>query len=147
MHFNPQANYNGQWVDLKPLHTEGEGFAEYPKRKPYALTKIYIPLNLGIKYYFNNKWALAGGVSSRLSFTDYIDDIHTTYIDPDLFYKYLSSEKAFLASQLYSRSRTPWKVRPDVAKADNKDNDSYVTYFLTLSIRLDKYTPFYYPKL
>jgi len=147
MHFNPQTYYNGQWVNLKPLHLEGEGFAEYPDRKPYSLVKIYVPLDLGVKYYFNNKWALAGGVASRLSFTDYIDDIHTTYIDPNLFYKYLGPDKAYLASQLYSRSRTPWKVRPDIAKADNTDNDSYVTFYLRLSIRLDKYTPFYYPKL
>lgn len=29
-HFNPQARLNSRWVDLQPLHTEGEGFAEYP---------------------------------------------------------------------------------------------------------------------
>jgi hypothetical protein len=98
-----------------------------------------------MKYYFDNKWALSGGVMNRITFTDYIDDISTTYIDPNLFYKYLSPQKAALAAQLYQRSLTPWKVRPDIDKADHTNKDSYITFFLTLSIRLDKYTPFYYP--
>jgi len=144
-HFNPQTQLNGEWVNLKPLHTEGEGFPEYPKRKPYALTKIYIPINFGMKYYFNNKWALSAAVMNRVTFTDYIDDISTTYIDPNLFYKYLSPTKAAQAAQLYQRSLTPWKVKPDIDKADHTNKDSYVTFVLTLSIRLDKYTPFYYP--
>lgn len=146
-HFNPKTLYNGQWVNLRPLHLEGEGFPEYPDRKQYALTKVYIPINFGVKYYFDNKWAISGGLMTRCTFTDYIDDIHTTYIDPNLFYKYLSPEKAFLASQLYSRSITPWKVKPDIIKADHTDNDSYITFFIALHIRLDKYTPFYYPNL
>lgn len=147
LHFNSEAELNGQWYKLKPLRLEGQGFAEYPDRKPYALTKVYVPINMGVKYYFNNKWALSTGMMSRLTFTDYIDDISTTYIDPSLFYKYLSPQNAAIATQLYSRSRTPWKVKPDIEKADRTDKDNYITFFLTLSIRLDKYTPFYYPKL
>lgn len=145
LHFNPKAELNGEWVNLKPLHLEGEGFAEYPDRKPYSLLKIYVPINYGVKFYLSNKWAITGGMANRLTFTDYIDDISTTYIDPLLFYKYLSPQKALIASQLYQRSRTPWKVRPDVEKADHTDKDSYVTFFLTLSIKLTKYTPYYYP--
>jgi len=86
-------------------------------------------------------------VLMRKTFTDYIDDIHTTYIDPQLFYEYFPPAKAAIASQLYARSRTPWKVKPGIEKADHKDLDSYVTLFIGLSIRLDKYIPFYYPKL
>ena len=34
--FNPQAeNSNGQWVDLQPLGTEGQGTTAYPERKKY----------------------------------------------------------------------------------------------------------------
>jgi len=51
-HFNPRTKLNGQWVDLAPLHLEGQGFKEYPTRKPYKLTQFYIPLNVGVKYYF-----------------------------------------------------------------------------------------------
>ncbi|HXC06074.1 MAG TPA: DUF6089 family protein, partial [Bacteroidia bacterium] len=58
-HFNPQGSYRNPatgdtyWVDLRPLHTEGEGFAEYPDRKEYSLTQINIPMGAGIKYFFS----------------------------------------------------------------------------------------------
>ena len=32
------------------LHTEGEGFAEYPDRKEYKLKQINFPVGAGIKY-------------------------------------------------------------------------------------------------
>jgi hypothetical protein len=38
--FKPQAQLAGKWVDLQPLSTEGQGFAEYPDRKPYKLNQI-----------------------------------------------------------------------------------------------------------
>ena len=143
-HFNPQTILNGTKVDLQPLHLEGQGFPEFPERKPYKLTQIYIPIALGVKYYFNNTYALSGGVNFRHTFTDYIDDISTTYIDPTLFYKYLPADQAKLAIQLYSRSLTPSKVQPGIEKAHHYDNDSYVTIFLMLSIRLSSGVRFYY---
>lgn len=147
MHFNPKAKLNGSWYTLQSLRLEGQGFQEYPDREPYARTKIYIPINFGVKYYFNNRFGLSAGMMSRVSFTDYMDDISTTYIDPTLFDKYFTPEKAAVAKQLYSRSLTPWKVRPDIPKADHTDKDSYVTFYLRLSIRLDKKLYIYYPKL
>ncbi len=87
-HFNPQAQLNGTWINLQPLHLEGQGFKEYPNREPYKLTQIYLPASIGIKYYFNNRWAISSGLLFRKTFTDYIDDISTTYIDPQLFYNY-----------------------------------------------------------
>ena len=143
-HFNPQANYQGNWVDLKPLRLEGEGFAEYPDRKPYKLLQVYIPVTFGLKVYVNNTFAVSAGFIFRKTFTDYIDDIHTTYIDPTLFDKYLSAPQAALAKQLYSRSITPWKVKPNILKANPNDNDSYTTLFLTLSVRFGGGAKFYY---
>jgi hypothetical protein len=146
-HFKPQTQLDGKWIDLQPLSLEGEGFKEYPDRKPYKLTQIYIPINVGFKYYIDNKWAVSTGLLMRKTFTDYIDDISTTYIDPQLFYNYLPPAKATIASRLYSRSRTPWKVKPGIYKADHTDLDSYITFFIGISIRLSKYTPFYYPNM
>ncbi len=143
-HFNPKTYYQGQWVALKPLHTEGEGFAEYPDRKPYHLLQFYIPVTIGLKIYINNTFAVSAGFIFRKTFTDYIDDIHTTYIDPALFDKYLSPSQAVLAKALYSRSITPWKVKPNIFKANPNDNDSYVTLFFTLSVRFGGGPRFFY---
>src|SRR5687767_448355 len=46
--FDPLTN---QWVALKPLRTEGQGFAEFPDRKEYKLSQLNIPMGVGIKYF------------------------------------------------------------------------------------------------
>jgi len=157
-HFNPKAYYNGQWVALKPLRTEGEGFSglnsytdpvtgkttSVPYPKNYHLLQVYIPLTVGLKIYINNTFAVSAGLIFRKTFTDYLDDVHTYYIDPSLFDKYLSPSQATLAKALYSRSITPWKVKPAIFKANPNDNDSYVTMFLTLSMRFGGGPRFFY---
>ncbi len=143
-HFNPKTKLNDEWVELQPLRLEGQGFTEYPDRQQYSLLQLYIPVTVGVKYYINNKLALSGGVNFRQTFTDYIDNLSTTYIDPTLFEKYLQPDQASLAMQLYSRSKTPEKVRPDIEKANSQNNDTYVTVFFSLSFRLNKRVLFYY---
>ncbi len=143
-HFNPQSQLNGEWINLQPLHLEGEGFTEYADRKPYKLTQLYLPVSAGFKYYLNNRFSASGGITFRKTFTDYIDDISTTYIDPSLFDKYLSADQALLAKQLYSRSLRPDKVKPGIVKANSSNKDTYVTIFVSISMYLDKYIPFYY---
>jgi len=140
-HFNPQTMYQGQWVNLKPLRTEGEGFAgidtfnHLPFPKNYHRLQLYIPLTVGLKIYFTNNIAMSAGITFRHTFTDYIDDVSGVYVDPSLFDKYLSPSQAILAKQLYERSLTPWKVRAGIERGDPTQNDSYTTIFLTLSIR------------
>ncbi|MBS1731141.1 MAG: outer membrane beta-barrel protein [Bacteroidetes bacterium] len=141
-HFNPKTQLNGQTVELAPLHLEGQGFPEYTDRKPYSLVSFYIPLVVGVKYFIDNKYALSAGIRIRQTFTDYIDDISTTYIDPTLFDKYLTPDQAILAKQLYSRSLQPWKVKPDIDKAHTKDKDGYMDVFLTFSMRIGSNTLF-----
>lgn len=137
--FNPTAELNGRQIELQPLGLEGQGSNEYQERQPYKLTQFYIPYSIGAKLYFNNKLSLSGGIQFRKTFTDYIDDISTTYVDPIIFDSYLTSENADLARQLYSRSIRPEKVKPGGEKANALDNDSYTTIFLSLNIRIGNY--------
>jgi len=74
-HFNPQASYNDPngtqyWVDLKPLHTEGEGFAEYPTRKNYSLMQMNIPMGAGIKYFFSENLNVSFEIIHRKTFIE-----------------------------------------------------------------------------
>ena len=45
--FNPQALYEGQWVELQPLGTEGQGLPQYPDRQPYAKYTFVFPFGGG----------------------------------------------------------------------------------------------------
>lgn len=83
-HFNPYA-YNGTTdkVFLKPLSTEGQGLSGYPDRKPYALTQLALPFGGGIKYAFNDRVRLGLELGIRKLFTDYLDDVSSSYADPN----------------------------------------------------------------
>jgi opacity protein-like surface antigen len=81
-HFNPYAYDSlGRKVDLKPLSTEGEGLAQYPDRKPYALTQFAIPFGGGVKFRVSDHVVVAYEIGLRKLFTDYLDDVSTGYVD------------------------------------------------------------------
>lgn len=144
-HFNPQGIYiapNGtrNWVDLKPLMLEGQGMAEYPDRKPYALTQIEIPMGFGVKYYVKENMYVGFEILHRKTFTDYIDDVSTNYIDPSLFSNYLTPAQTVMAQQLYFRENmvNPSVNRPylNEQRGDPKQNDAYFSGVLRLGWRL-----------
>lgn len=79
-HFNPYAyDSTGNKVYLKPLSTEGQGVD--PDRKPYNLTQFAIPVGVGVKFRINENTVLAYELSARKTFTDYLDDVSSTYYD------------------------------------------------------------------
>jgi hypothetical protein len=81
-HFNPYAyDTTGKKVYLRPLSTEGEGLAQYPGRRPYALTQLAIPFGGGIKFRISDQVTLAYEIGLRKLFTDYLDDVSSTYVD------------------------------------------------------------------
>jgi len=81
-HFNPYSyDTTGKKVYLRPLSTEGEGLTQYPGRRPYALTQLAIPFGGGIKFRISDGVTLAYEIGMRKTFTDYLDDLSTTYVD------------------------------------------------------------------
>jgi len=98
-HFNPLGLYQGRWVALQPLGTEGQG-TTFSGEKPYSLTQFSIPFGVGMKVNtakrigINFEWGL------RKTFTDYLDDVSGKYVDPFL----LASEKGPVAAVLSDKS-------------------------------------------
>jgi hypothetical protein len=131
--FNPKAKVNGEWVELNPLSLEGQGFSEYPDRKEYKLTQFYIPLTAGIRYRLNDFFLVSLSAIFRKTFTDYIDDVSTTYINPALFDKYLTTKDAAFARQLYFRGITPPEELPIGEPRGESSKDSYTSVFITVS--------------
>jgi len=79
--FNPKARLNGEWIELQPLGTEGQGLAGRPEK--YKRYTISVPLGAGIKYRIDKQWAVSFELSLRYSFSDYIDDVSTSYFLAD----------------------------------------------------------------
>ena len=155
--FNPKGSYapSGgaeQWVELKPLRTEGQGMPNYPTRKEYSLTQINVPYGVGIKYFFSEKVNLSFEVVNRLTFTDYIDDVSTTFIDDADFYNYFGagSTTADIASFMANKSTllTGGVPVPSFGTGDKRgtatNNDAYYSTTIKLGIRIggDRYSSF-----
>lgn len=143
-HFNPQGTdpTTGTWVDLAGLSTEGQGFAEYPNRKPYKLTQLNIPMGAGIKYFVSDNMSLALEVVHRKTFTDYIDDVSTTYVDPALFGQYfgVGTQRALLAERMANKSTLVANGGNGYIPGDKRgtatNNDAYYHIGFKINFRL-----------
>jgi hypothetical protein len=83
--YDPFAMLSGQKYFLRPLNTEGQGSALYPDRKPYGSMAFCIPIGAGFKYCINENINVGFELVHRVTGTDYLDDVSTTYVDPSVF--------------------------------------------------------------
>jgi opacity protein-like surface antigen len=84
-HFNPWTrDQAGAKTYLQPLSTEGQGLPQYPEQKNYQLTQLAIPFGGGVRYAVSDAFSIGIEFSQRKSFTDYIDDVSTHYVDRDV---------------------------------------------------------------
>jgi len=83
--YDPFAMLAGQKYFLRPLNTEGQGSSLYPDRKPYGSMAFSIPLGFGFKYCINESINVGFEIVHRVTGTDYLDDVSTTYVDPSIF--------------------------------------------------------------
>lgn len=140
--FDPQAYLNGQWYSLQPLHTEGEGFAEYPDRKNYKLTQVNFAAGIGLRYEINSMFNARLELNHRFLTTDYLDDVsQENYIDPALFYNYLSPNRAAIAQQLADRRselNSNEITNINDQRGNPKNNDAYFTIQLKVGVTLGR---------
>jgi hypothetical protein len=80
-YFNPEAFYRGEWYELQPLGTEGQGNPGYPDR--YSNFSIAFSLGGGVEYKLNELITLGLDFVIAFTRTDYIDDISRDYVNYD----------------------------------------------------------------
>lgn len=133
--FNPEANYNGELVELQPLGTEGqgmEGFAE-----PYKLTQVAIPMGVGMKFAINERLNIGAEIGFRKTFTDYLDDVSGTYVSASE----LAAGNGTLAAALGNRTGElegrpiddPLIVETGTKRGNPGEDDWYTMAGLTVS--------------
>ena len=97
-HFNPYTKDTaGNKIYLQPLSTEGQGLAAYPDRKAYKLTQLSIPFGGGLKFKLSESLQIGIEVGLRKLFTDYLDDVSTTYVDRNILLSAKGSKAVELA--------------------------------------------------
>lgn len=94
-YFNPHAIYEGKSIALRGLGTEGQF-----KGEEYYSLQGGLAYGVGLKWSLSEVWSLNLELSARQLFTDYLDDVSTTYPNKrDLF-----NERGALAVALSDRS-------------------------------------------
>ena len=71
--FNPEANLDGNWIEVQPLGTEAQGAPGYDA--PYSLTSFALLGGGGIKFIFKERFTIGLELGARKTFTDYLDDV------------------------------------------------------------------------
>lgn len=85
MSYNPEAELNGELVELQPLRTEGQGLD--PTRyaaTPYELTRAVGIIGAGFRVRFGDRFVLGAEIGGRFTGTDYLDDVsdvRVNYLD------------------------------------------------------------------
>jgi hypothetical protein len=81
-HFNPWTyDNNSVKTYLHPLSTEGEGLSQFPKQRPYKLTDIALAFGGGARFAISDCINICIDFSQRKTFTDYLDDLSSMYVD------------------------------------------------------------------
>jgi hypothetical protein len=146
LHFDPRVRWQSDWVSLRPLRTEGQGMSEYPDQKPYGAWTFFIPVTIGMQYAVSQRTSLSMELVFRKSFSDYLDDVSTRYIDPQYFSRYLSGTQLQAALALHDRSGEINRGINRNAPGDIRGlsgNDTWVSWRIGMIITLGALTPFY----
>ena len=134
-YFNPQGYHYGheKWYDLRPLHTEGVD-------KAYDEITMIIPYGAGVNFTFNKEFRVGLQIGYRNTFTDYLDDISTTYVSDDKLPQAtfeLSKYFTDRADAAYAREDFPHDRGhyggDGAIRGNPDDNDGYLMVQLTLS--------------
>lgn len=143
--FNPQAYYNGEWVDLQPLGTEGQGVR--PGRGKYSLSASALIFGAGYRARISNRMSLGVEVGWRRTNTDYLDDVSFQYWN-NLEIAAVNGElAAALADRTLDANGQPNPVsrRGESGRGNPKNKDYYGFAQITLAVKLGKVggTPYY----
>lgn len=92
--------FDGQWIELQTLSTEGQETTKFNDRKRYNLTQVSIPLGVGFKQQVDDYWAYGIEFGVRKTFTDYLDDVSLDYVDDQI----VGGANGYLAAAMKDRS-------------------------------------------
>jgi len=136
-YFNPQAEYRGEWIDLQPIGTEGQGRASYGKK--YSLLNAAIPFGVGFKFAVSNRVNIGLSFGVRYTFTDYLDDVSGLY--PDIDQLLINDPLAAALSFREGEKLENVDLNPvGTPRGNAANNDWYFVGGLTISFNLtDKY--------
>lgn len=125
LYHNPKAQYNGDYVALRPLATENVNYSRF---------SAVIPVTGGVVFSFDDRLHIGFDLNWRTTFTDYLDDVSTSYADPAVLGSSLAIELANRTDELgYVSPAFAENFTPGSKRGDASHNDSYLTSTVEVS--------------
>ena len=140
-YFDPRAQFNNAWVRLQPLGTEGQGLEGGAKE--YKNIQLCIPMGVGLRRAMTKQWSAGIEMQYTKTFTDYIDDVSTSYYDNNAIRAANGDVAAYLADPslgvgaLYDAGLNPTATGEQ--RGDDTDLDAYLFLKFTADWKLYKY--------
>ena len=137
LRFNPKTIYNGNYVSLQPLGTEGQGIVGMPDK--YSLYAFSVAIGGGMKLIINDKMSINGDIIMRSSNTDYLDDVSTNYVNYDDLSASNGSISAILANRMHEflGQSEPVQLPTGTNRGGARYKDYYFVSMLTVNITLE----------
>ena len=131
----PKAELNGNWYELAPLGTEGQGLPGAPER--YRTSGMAIPMGAGVKVNIASILAINFEWGMRRTYSDYLDDVSTYYADPVDLEEQNGNLAVLLADQSLVKEGSDG-TNAGMQRGDQGRRDWYNFAHLTLCFRIDK---------
>ncbi len=127
--FNPEAQFDGDYIELQPLGTEGQGLPNY--LAPYRLTQIALPMGIGVKFLLNENLTIGLEFGGRKLFTDFLDDVSNTEVN---YFEVLEGNGE-IAAQMSNPTFQEEDGSPDYSRG-GQFNDWYYIGGISFAFRL-----------
>lgn len=141
--FNPMASYTNsegavEWVELQPLCTEGQGTQAYPERRQYSRLQLCMPFGMGVRFRLGKSVSVAAEYGFRKTWTDYLDDVSTTYVGAELLGSAVADGD--MAARMADRSGevvAGYVNAPGIKRGDDSLDDWYSFFNLSIGFSLE----------
>lgn len=132
------------WYDLRPLRTEGQGIL--PTRQTYSQYQVSVPLGIGALFQISRELAVGLEFGFRKTWTDYIDDVSTTYVDPTIFRDQWQDDPQKVALAEYFSNPTNNTLGDNITAPGQQRggpayNDFYMFSFITVFYKFPDLRP------
>ncbi len=131
--YNPEGFIDGQWIELQPIGTEGQGLPNPNYDSPYSLTQAVLPIGGGLKFWLGEDVMIGLELGGRRTFSDYLDDISGTRVN----YLDVLQGNGLLAARLSNPSITnPTETESLDYRRGGPRTDWYYVTGISFSLRL-----------
>ena len=138
-YFNPKAQLNNAWVELRPLGTEGQGLPDGPEQ--YNTFQLCVPMGVGVRKAVARQWSLGLELQYTKTFTDYIDDVSGVYYDNDAIRAAYGDIAAYLADPSLNDPEAggAFATLTGAQRGDPDDLDAYLFLKFAVHYKVYKY--------